>query len=125
MTFLPKDDIELDFSNEKPNNENSTSQKKSLFTDKQFKKLHKIANEESVKESRKKDNKVNYEENKEKILQYKRELYKERNIARNKLKKEIEKLFETIPKDLLIVDSNSINIKHTKYKITYNIRLIP
>lgn len=125
MTFLPKDDIELDFSNEKPNNENSTSQKKSLFTDKQFKKLHKIANEESVKESRKKDNKVNYEENKEKILQYKRELYEKRNIARNKLKKEIEKLFETIPKDLLIVDSNSINIKHTKYKITYNIRLIP
>jgi hypothetical protein len=125
MTFLPKDDIELDFSNEKSNNENSTSQKKSLFTDKQFKKLHKIANEKSVKESRKKDNKANYEENKEKILQYKRELYKKRNIARNKLKKEIEKLFETIPKDLLIVDSNSINIKHTKYKITYNIRLIP
>lgn len=125
MTFLPKDDVELDFNNERPNNENLTTQKKSLFTDKQFKKLHKIANAESVKDTRKKDNKINYKGNKEEILQHKRELYKKKTIARNHLKKELEKLFDTIPKNLLMVDSNSIHIKHTKYKITYKVKLIP
>lgn len=124
MTFLPKDDLELDLNNEKPNTDNSTLNKKSL-NDREYKRLQRTTHPETVKEIRKKDNKENYEKTKEKILQQKRELYKNKSIARDKLKKEIEKSFESIPKDLLMVDTNSINLKNTKFKITYTIKFIP
>lgn len=81
----------------------------------------KIKEEKSSTKLEKKTTKL---KDKSKDLLKRKELYKERQIKRENLKKEIQKVFEQIPDVLLIKEKNTIQIKNKKYKITYKIEVL-
>lgn len=81
----------------------------------------KINEEKSSTKLEKKTTKL---KDKSKDLLKRKELYKERQIKRENLKKEIQKVFEQIPDILLIKEKNTIQIKNKKYRITYKIEVL-
>lgn len=76
------------------------------------------------KSSTKLEEKTTKLKDKSKHLLKRKELYKERQIKRENLKKEIQKVFEQIPDILLIKEKNTIQIKNKKYRITYKIEVL-